>query len=414
MKFVSIILLSVVLYADCYRKATHDDQLHQLIKRADTPNNDTAENVENGEVHESVLRVADTENRDDDSEHREKGTGDGEIDQSLHTEEHGEDSKSMPKFVSKLIFHTPTSLTIELQPSGSFGSAIQACEIVVIKLDKDVNGFPRLTKQNTDLFLSFSPYHGRIQPQDPYIAARFGSAIFPRRITIGDDKHYGGLMNGELEPSSYYAIFLRGVARTGAETVHIVSDYLADFQNPSIPAYFPTDGPNNDDLFLPVMLSLGGLMMMAIFITAYFVMRKGNGPAYTPLSNTSEADPKRQPKSEQKRKLRGKFLALKKGAEDPADYQKKTKEIALKAAKQINTLGEQKNGKITEGMEIGEIGELDRLRARMNAYRKGVGQKIRGEQDETHTFKFILEGDDGLGEAMEIKNKEDNTKEKVG
>ena len=92
----------------------------------------------------------------------------------------------MPRFYGEMVEVSRKTFTIKLS-HDELPSNIPFYEFVVLRLDTDSEGYPRLPKENSRAWQNFIPYTKEPAPGHPYIAARFTREDLPRKFTVGDN-----------------------------------------------------------------------------------------------------------------------------------------------------------------------------------------------------------------------------------
>lgn len=92
----------------------------------------------------------------------------------------------LPHFFGEMTARDETSFTFSISYNGVFPFKVKYYEIVVLKLEKDTEGIPRLYKTNSSIWQTFVPYTDSPSTNEPWIAARYSEKYLPSRITIGD------------------------------------------------------------------------------------------------------------------------------------------------------------------------------------------------------------------------------------
>ena len=104
---------------------------------------------------------------------------------SYHSE--SEHPYQIGPFSAELKAVTDKSFSILLS-SDDTAQNIQFYEIIILQLNKDVDGIPRLNKFNPNRWENFQPYTAESQTEQPYIAARYNATTMPKKMifTAGD------------------------------------------------------------------------------------------------------------------------------------------------------------------------------------------------------------------------------------
>ena len=101
---------------------------------------------------------------------------------------------AMPHFYGETEEVTKTMFRIKLSHE-QLPSNIPFYEFVVLRLNTDSEGYPRLPKEDSRTWQTFIPYTKEPIPEHPYIAARFARGDLPRKFTVGDNLVSLGLIN---------------------------------------------------------------------------------------------------------------------------------------------------------------------------------------------------------------------------
>jgi len=92
----------------------------------------------------------------------------------------------MPHFYGEMVDVTKTTFTIKLS-HDTLPSGIPFYEFVVLRLNTDSEGYPRLPREDSRSWQTFIPFTKEPTPGHPYIAARFAREDLPRKFTVGDN-----------------------------------------------------------------------------------------------------------------------------------------------------------------------------------------------------------------------------------
>ena len=91
--------------------------------------------------------------------------------------------KEMGPFYARLMEVTDTSFTFKLS-FDKIIEKIQFYEFIILKLNQDVDGIPRLTKIDSERWENFISYTEKPKPEQPYIAARYKASTLSREFTF--------------------------------------------------------------------------------------------------------------------------------------------------------------------------------------------------------------------------------------
>ena len=220
---------------------------------------------------------------------------------NLNNVETPPEETGMPNFFADVQDLTDTSFSFVLTWDRAFRNASHY-EVVVLKLNKDINDLPRLAKPDPGSFTEIGSFADEPHEGKPYIAGRFTSSNLPYVFTVGDRKHYNGFYNGPLEPSSFYAIFLRGTVQMNFVTSHLASDYISDRKLKGIPEFFHTLQHKNQAVVqLSVILGI-----VAVLATVLFIMMVCNVGVFGRLRQNAK----------QKKRKRKRYVKLEEGGSD--------------------------------------------------------------------------------------------------
>lgn len=95
------------------------------------------------------------------------------------------DNIKFTNFYGALSARTTNSFTLDFAYDQTF-SNISYYEIVVMKLNTDHDGIPRLTKLDPAAWTNLVPYTSTPVSNQPYIAAKFRADQLPWELNIGD------------------------------------------------------------------------------------------------------------------------------------------------------------------------------------------------------------------------------------
>ena len=97
-------------------------------------------------------------------------------------------SFDLPNFFGTLTGVTNSSFTFTMSFDRELPVEVTFYELVVLKLNMDSEGIPRLTKPDPRTWEDFIAYTERPRTEQPYIAARWRTHLLPEEFTMGSEQ----------------------------------------------------------------------------------------------------------------------------------------------------------------------------------------------------------------------------------